>query len=163
MRRIGAGRTRGEQRRVEARISKMPDVLDSPIPADDDVLRRDTHVEGARQGRIAIEHNRHADAKLLLIFANRLDGIVEADIYRDYRKIRPRSLIGMLKMRHLLAARHAPGRPKLEVHGFLAVQAAKIDGIAVDCLDHQVRRRSTQEIVPGRFRPLLPGNLRAGG
>src|SRR5271166_90441 len=125
----------------------MPDILDTPIPANDDVLRRDPHIECARQGCIAIEHNRHADAKLLLIFANRLDGIVEADVYRDYRKIRPRSLISMLKMGHLLAARHAPGRPKLEVHGFLAVQAAKIDGIAIDRLDHEARRHGTQKIV----------------
>jgi len=77
-------------------------------------------------------------------------------------EVGPGRLEGPLEVRHLLAARHAPGGPELEVHGFLAIQTAKIDPLAIDRLKHEAGRRGADETAPCRLGHLLTGMVREG-
>src|ERR1700728_1080476 len=109
----------------------MTDVLDPAVASNDDVRRRHPQMKGGAQAAV-VEHDRHGDPKPFAVGPDSLDGIVESDVDGDDGHIRSRCLVGMLEMRHLLSAGHAPGRPKFQVYRLLAVKTAEIDGVAVD-------------------------------
>src|ERR1700757_2390154 len=122
----------------------MSDVFNASVATDDDVLG--SHLQIQRRGQPAvIDHDRHRKS---VLFAKRLDRlwrITESDVHRDYREIVTRSFVALLKLRHLLAAGHAPRRPKLQVHGLPAVELTQIDGLAVDRLERDLRRRRSYD------------------
>src|ERR1700676_1959692 len=118
----------------------MADVAYSAVASDDNMRGRDPQMEGDAQAAV-VESDRHGDRQLLAIAPGCLEGIVDSRVGVEAGMFGARRFVDVLKMRHLLPARHAPGCPKLQVHGLLAVKTAEIDCIAVDRLEHQSRRR----------------------
>src|SRR5687768_10056787 len=84
-----------------------------------------------------------------------LERIVHADVDRNDGEVGAGGLVRLLEMRHLLTARNAPRRPELQIHGFLAVQLAEIERLAVDRHELEARRRRSQEPAAGGNRLAL--------
>jgi len=150
---------RSRQGRLELLVGEMANVPYPAVTSDDDVRGRDPEMEGCPQAAV-VEYDGHGDAELLAVGADGLDGVVESDVDGDDGQIRSRRFVGVLEMRHLLPAGHAPSCPKLQIHGLLAVKAAEIDHVAIDGVEREPRRGRAQDRTAGLLRALLTGYFR---
>src|ERR1700730_7411039 len=132
----------------------MSDVLDAAVAADNYMLGSHAQVEGRAQSSV-IDDDRHPDAELLPIRTYIVYRVVETGIDCNHRQIRACRFIRPFEVRHLLAARYAPGCPKLEVDGLLSVETAEVDCLPIDRLEDHPRSRRADKIVPGGFGSLL--------
>src|SRR5262249_56237484 len=79
--------------------------------------------------------------------ADVLDRIVDSNVDCEHREPVAVDAKRRLQVRHLLAARHAPRRPELEIDWTLPEQRREIDMRAVEQLERHRRRSTTNQPI----------------
>jgi hypothetical protein len=78
---------------------------------------------------VVTHRDRQRDSQFVLKLPDLIDRVIETRIHGDHRKIRPGIL---LRVRHLCATGNAPGCPKFQIDGRLAVERTEVDRRAVN-------------------------------
>uniref|UniRef100_A0A193SBV7 Uncharacterized protein n=1 Tax=biofilter metagenome TaxID=1070537 RepID=A0A193SBV7_9ZZZZ len=125
---------------MQLRVIQVPHMGDTPVPADQHMLRGDPQVERGGQAAI-VNDDGHGQAQFLAVGADRVEVIAEAGVHGDDLDVVAQCLLNLFETGHLLPARDAPGCPELEVDRLLAIELRQVDVFAIDGGEACIRAR----------------------